>query len=78
MGPGIARRRTPYSQGRRAFYGVMWAAWTAVFAIGGFSLLFSHQILSGLVALALAGLSGRYDYRIWTWRARRLWFFIIW
>jgi hypothetical protein len=28
-------------------------------------------------ALVLGGLAGRYDYRIWTWRARRLLFFII-
>jgi hypothetical protein len=26
----------------------------------------------------LAALAGRYDYRIWTWRARRLLFFLIW
>ena len=35
------------------------------------------SIVIGLILLGLAGLAGRYDYRIWTWQARRLWFFII-
>ena len=46
--------------------------------IAGFTGLFGGQILSGLFAFMLAALTGRYDYRIWTWRARRLLFFIIW
>ncbi len=71
-------RRLPYSHGRRAGYGLLWAAWTLVLAVAGFSGLFSGQILTGLFALVLAVLAGRYDYRIWTWRARRLLFLIIW
>lgn len=39
--------------------------------------LFGGQILAGFLALVLGALAGRYDYRIWTWRARRLLFFII-
>jgi hypothetical protein len=61
-----------------ASYGLLWAAWTLVLTIAGFSGLFSGQILAGLFALVLAVLAGRYDYRIWTWRARRLLFLIIW
>lgn len=73
-----APRRLPYSDGKRVGYGVLWAVWTAVLAIGGFAVFFGGQILSGLVVLILAAIAGRYDYRIWTWRARRLLFFIIW
>jgi hypothetical protein len=70
--------RLPYSHGKRAGYGLLWAAWTAVLTIGGFAELFGGQILGGLFAVALAALAGRYDYRIWTWRARRLLFLIVW
>jgi hypothetical protein len=45
--------------------------------IAGVSGLFGSQILAGLLALVLVALAGRYGYRIWTWRARRLLFFII-
>jgi hypothetical protein len=68
----------PYSPGKRAGYGLLWAVWTAVLAIAGFSALFGGQVLIGLFALVLAVLAGRYDYRIWTWRARRLLFLIVW
>jgi hypothetical protein len=70
--------RLPYSHGKRVRYGVLWAAWTAVLMIGGFAALFGGQVLVGLLGLILAGLAGRYDYRIWTWRARRLLFLLIW
>jgi hypothetical protein len=67
----------PYSQGKRAGYGLLWTFWTVVLTIGGFSLLSGTSILAGLVALALAGLAGCYAWRIWTWQARRLIFFIV-
>jgi hypothetical protein len=76
--PSGTPRRLPYSHGKRAGYGLLWAAWTALLTIAGFTGLFSDQILSGLLALVLAAFAGRYDYRIWTWRARRLLFLIIW
>ena len=71
-------RRTPYSHGRRIFYGLLWAGWTALLTIAGFAGLFGGQVLAGLLALAAAGVAGHYDYRIWTWQARRLLFLIIW
>lgn len=71
-------RRLPYSHGKRAGYGLLWAGWALLLTIAGFAGLFGGHILSGLLALVLAVLAGRYDYRIWTWRARRLLFFIIW
>lgn len=74
----IPARRLPYSPGKRAGYGLLWAGWAVVLTIIGFTGLFGGQILGGLFALVLAALAGRYDYRIWTWRARRLLFFLIW
>ncbi len=54
----------------------MWAFWSVVFLIGGFTGL-ATNVLAGLVLLALAALAIRYDYLIWTYRAKRLWFLII-
>jgi len=71
-------RRLPYSDGKRIGYGLLWAGWTLLLTIAGFAGLFGGHLLSGLFALVLAALAGRYDYRIWTWQARRLLFFIIW
>jgi hypothetical protein len=71
-------QRLPYSYGKRTGYGLLWAGWTLLLTIAGFASLFGGHILSGLFALVLAALAGRYDHRIWTWRARRLLFFIIW
>jgi hypothetical protein len=71
-------RRGRYSNARRVTYGLLWAGWTAALTIAAFVGLFSGQIPGGLLALVLAALAGRYDYRIWTWQARRLLFFILW
>ncbi len=69
----------PYSEGKRLFYGLLWSGWTLLLAIAGFSLLpHGSTIFSGLLAFALAIITGRYAYRIWTWQAKRLIFFIIW
>lgn len=71
--------RTPYSKSRRLFYGLLWTGWTLLLAIAGISLLpHGSTVFSGLIAFALAAITGRYAYRIWTWQAKRLLFFIIW
>src|SRR5262245_44973570 len=75
--PGPVALRLPYSNTKRVGFGLLWVGWTLILVIAGFTGLFGGQILGGLVALALGALAGRYDYRIWTWRARRLLFFII-
>ena len=74
--PGPVAARLPYSNNKRVGYGLLWAGWTTILVVAGFSGLLGGQILAGLIALAFA-LAGRYAYRIWTWRARRLLFFII-
>ena len=69
----------PYSEGKRLFYGLLWSGWTLLLAIAGFSLLpHGSTFFSGLLAFTLAIITGRYAYRIWTWQAKRLIFFIIW
>jgi hypothetical protein len=67
----------PYSQGKRAFYGLTWTFWTLALVIGAFTLLGHSMVGQGLLALALGAITLRYAYRIWTWQARRLIFFII-
>jgi hypothetical protein len=67
----------PYSQGRRAGYGLLWTAWTVLLTIGGFVQLAHSSVLAGLISLVLAALALRYAWRIWTWQARRLIFFIV-
>jgi hypothetical protein len=64
----------PYSPGQRIGYGPLWAFWTIVLVIAAFS---GHGFFATLFCLVLAFFAGRYDYRIWTWQAKRLWFFII-
>jgi hypothetical protein len=68
----------PYSDSKRIGYGLLWAAWTVVLAIAGFGLLFGGSVFSGPLSLVLAFFAGRYDYRIWSWQAKRLLFFIVW
>jgi hypothetical protein len=71
--------KTPYSEGKRIGYGLLWTGWTLLLAIAGVNLLpHGSTVLSGLIAFALAIITGRYAYRIWTWQAKRLIFFIIW
>jgi len=67
----------PYSQGKRAFYGLTWTFWTVALMIGAFTLFGAEKTGQGLLALAASGGAGYYAYRIWTWQARRLIFFFI-
>jgi hypothetical protein len=70
---------TPYSEGKRWTYGLLWAGWTLLLTIAGVSLLpHGATVFSGLIAFALAAITGRYTYRIWTWQAKRLIFLIVW
>ncbi|MEU5261732.1 hypothetical protein [Amycolatopsis sp. NPDC021455] len=67
----------PYSQASRAGYGLLWTAWTILLTIGGFVLFAQSSVFAGLISLGLAALALRYTWRIWTWQARRLIFFIV-
>jgi hypothetical protein len=70
---GTLRVRPRYGNGRRVGYTFLWSFYTLLLGIGGLTALANAQILSGLVASALAVLTGRYAIRIWTYRARTLW-----
>jgi hypothetical protein len=74
--PARTRPATPYSQGKRAFYGLTWTFWTIVLIVAAFTMFNTDMVGQGLLALALSGATGYYAYRIWTWQARRLVFFI--
>lgn len=71
----------PYSQFSRFAYGSWWAFITAIIVVASFVALFAGGgggVLWGLFIGPLLGfLSGRYTYRLWTWQARRLVFFIV-
>ena len=67
----------PYSQGKRIGYSLIWAFWTFAFALGCISLMGNGSVLVGLLSGVLAFFAGRYTYRIWTYQAKRLWFFIV-
>jgi hypothetical protein len=67
----------PYSQGKRAFYGITWAVWTVLLVIGAISAMSAGSAGMGLLMLGLGALTALYDWRIWTWQARHLWFLII-
>jgi hypothetical protein len=60
--------------GRRVACGICWAIWTLAFIIGIFS---AGSVGGSLLCLALAPLAGWYDYRIWSGKARRLTFFVV-
>jgi hypothetical protein len=67
----------PYSQGKRTFYGITWAIWTILLFTGGISAMSSGAVAAGLLAWILAALTAHYDWRIWSWQAKHLWFLII-
>jgi hypothetical protein len=75
--PATIPPTTPYSQGKRAFYGLTWTFWTIALVAGAFTMFNAEMVGQGLLALALSAATAYYAYRIWTWQARRLIFFII-
>jgi hypothetical protein len=73
---GTLRVRPRYSNGRRIGYTILWGFYACMLAILGLAALALGQVLSGLFTAALAVLAGRYAIRIWTYRARTLWFLL--
>lgn len=81
-------RVRPYSSGKRAMYGIIWAIYTLGGCLSGWHILFGGYQVSGrgmrlillafgVLLLAFGVLAGIYDYKIWTWRARHLWWFVV-
>ena len=73
----LARTLRRYGNGRRVFYGGLWSLYTLIFAVGTVSALSNGSLLVALLGAGLSCLTGMYAYRIWTWRARRLWLLIL-
>ena len=67
----------PYSQFQRVAYGLCWTAISVVLVVGFFVGVATGEAVGGLVAGLLGLVASRYAYRLWTWQARRLVFFII-
>ena len=67
------RRRNPYSV-VRMICGALWAAFTIILAVGSVLELLTGLPAAAVMCLVFAVGCGYYDYRIWTFKARRLWF----
>jgi hypothetical protein len=89
--PGMTPEQAAYQRGRRdairqmstprmtpfrVICGILWLAIAVGFGVGAIDNLASGTVGEGLVGLVIAGLAGWYDYRIWTLKARRLFFII--
>lgn len=74
--PASAVTARPRMTVRRVTCGVLWAVYTAILVIGGLATLFGGNA-TGLLMLLLGALTGWYDYRIWTFKAKRLTYLII-
>lgn len=69
--------RRPYSEAKRIGYGLVWVTWTLLLFLSTCLNFSGGDFLAGLVCLALTVIAGRYAYRIWTYKARRLWILIV-
>jgi hypothetical protein len=58
----------------RIVCGVLWAAFTIILAVGTVLEWLTGLPAGAILCLVLAIGCAWYDYRIWTFRARRLWF----
>lgn len=72
----LSRPRRWYGNVRRVLYGSLWSFYTVLLVFSFFHFLSIGEIGTGLFSGVLALLIGNYAYRIWTWRARHLWFLI--
>ncbi len=66
-----------YSNGRRIFYAGLWAFYTVALVCGIFAAAAQGNAGAALLCLLLAAVTGSYAWRIWTYRARRLWLLIL-
>lgn len=59
----------------RILCGAFWAALTLIFGIGAFAEFNIGNAGGGALSAAIAVLAGWYDYRVWTFKINRFWFF---
>jgi hypothetical protein len=70
------RMTTPRMTVGRIICGILWAVISVAFGVGAIYNLVDANIGEAVFGLVICGLAGWYDYRIWTLKARRLWFII--
>jgi hypothetical protein len=75
--PTVAIRPRPYAPDRRLCYGSLWGFYTLMLLIGSITCVATASTGLGIVMLIVATMTGVYTYRIWTWRARRLWLLML-
>jgi hypothetical protein len=68
-----SRRPRAYSV-VRIVCGALWAAFTIILAVGAVLEWLTGLPAASIMCLVFAVGCGWYDYRIWTFKARRLWF----
>jgi hypothetical protein len=69
------RRR--YGNGRRVFYAGLWGFYTIALVCGFFGGVAQANVGAALLCLVLAAVTGSYAWRIWMYRAKRLWLLIL-
>jgi hypothetical protein len=70
------RLTTPRMTFWRVVCGILWGAIAAAFGVGAIYNIVTGNVGEVVAGAAIAGLAGWYDYRIWTLKARRLWFIV--
>jgi hypothetical protein len=58
----------------RIVCGIIWGAIAVITAVGGVAELTIGLAGGAVVCFVIAAGTGWYDYRVWSFRARRLWF----
>jgi hypothetical protein len=72
VGKRAVRRMSAY----RILCGGAWAVISMILVIGFFVELGRHNLGPAMVSIVFAIGAGWYDYRVWTFRAKRLWFYL--
>lgn len=81
---GYEREPQPMSMARagrrmsvsRIICGVTWGVIAVITGVGGVLELTIGLVGAAVLCFVIAVLSGWYDYRVWTFRARRLWIIV--
>jgi hypothetical protein len=61
---------------RRIIVGITWAVIALILGVGGFAELSAGITGGAVLCFVMAVGTGWYDYRVWTFKAKRLWFIV--
>ena len=59
---------------RRIIVGVTWGAFAVILIVGGFLELTVNLVAGAVLCFVLGAGCAWYDYRVWIFKAKRLWF----